>query len=488
MDRCMYCQSDLEQGTRVCRACGRAQPTSQPEAPAHPASGPLSRRCPRCGEPAQPADRFCMRCAAPLRMPCPTCGQEIPVWAVFCPHCAHPLTPKGEQPGDERSQEVSVIPLAQGGNLLAQPTGVPAAPAAPQSGMPSVPSAPAGPQSGAPPVPGAPGGSQSGAPTAPGGSAAPQTGVPPVQHVPASPQAGAPTHAASAASQSAGSGTSPSPASGTPAAHPAPGTPPGGPSPATGASAPPQPAPGASGGTPGGTLPQHLGHVGRGAGRAAGRGLPAKLLGTATGKIIAAVIVVTIVGTGAAATVIASRGSLPPATALQSPATTPGAADTPTPLPTHTPVPPTPTPTSVPPNCGSYVDIGDLQSESGHDLAGWSDAYDNQPPSPSGDTTFRYQPLGREATIKLCVPQVGIPYTLTTEVQDFGCDDSFAIFVNDGPSSIYTYQGTRANVVRVHTIPIPASDVVSYNLVLGFESVSTDCGLAAVYNVSVAPS
>lgn len=87
----------------------------------------------------------------------------------------------------------------------------------------------------------------------------------------------------------------------------------------------------------------------------------------------------------------------------------------------------------------------------------------------------------------VCVPQAGIPYTLTTEVQDFGCDDSFEIFVNGGSSPIYTYQGTRANVVRVHTISIPASAVGSYNLVLGFESISTeDCGYAGVYNVGVA--
>ena len=153
-------------------------------------------------------------------------------------------------------------------------------------------------------------------------------------------------------------------------------------------------------------------------------------------------------------------------------------------------VPPTPSviPTSTPVpyvDCGSYVDLGNAQSEVGHDVVGWAGTYVNQPPSPSGDTSFRYQPQGSKATVKLCVGQAGVGYTLTTEVQDYGCDDSFEIFINNDPTPIYRYTGTRANVVRVHTIAIPASEIISRDVVLGFESISTDCGYAGVYNVGL---
>lgn len=152
-----------------------------------------------------------------------------------------------------------------------------------------------------------------------------------------------------------------------------------------------------------------------------------------------------------------------------------------------TPLPVQPTSTTYM-DCGSYVDLGNAQSESGHDVTGWAGTYTNQPPSPSGDTSFRYQPKRSPAHVMLCVAQVHVNYTLTTEVQDFGCDDSFEIFLNTDPNPVFRFAGTRANVVRTHYVAIPSSEVSSRDVILGFESTSSDCGYASVYNVGLAPS
>lgn len=137
--------------------------------------------------------------------------------------------------------------------------------------------------------------------------------------------------------------------------------------------------------------------------------------------------------------------------------------------------------------CGAFVDIGDSQSENTHQLNGWGGRYLDQPASPTGDTSFRYQPNGNKAYLKLCVPQIGIAYTLTTEAQDFGCDDSFEIFVNNNFEPIYRFIGTRSNIVRTHSIPIPANEINSYDVMISFESTSSDCGAAGVYNVRLFP-
>lgn len=140
-------------------------------------------------------------------------------------------------------------------------------------------------------------------------------------------------------------------------------------------------------------------------------------------------------------------------------------------------------------SCGSYVDMGNPQSEASHNLENWgAGSYDSTAVSPSADITYRYQPKGIQAFVTLCVATPGIAYTVTTEVQDFGCDDSFEIFVNYSSAPIYRYTGTRANVVHVHTVAIPAEDIQSHEVVLGFESTSKDCGFAAVYNIQLAPT
>jgi len=199
MERCVFCQGELENG--VCWTCGREQPKTRPSAPgvvpredpsreqpavqrsAPPvtANGPLPRHCPHCGEPAQSEDRFCLRCATPLRAPCPNCREEIPIWAAYCPRCAQPLNTAGKQASATTSHEVNIIPVIQTGESLAQPSSVPLAPATPQSGAPS--------------VPGIPVGSQTASSSSPGIPAVPQRSVSSVRGAPAAPQSGAPSRA-----------------------------------------------------------------------------------------------------------------------------------------------------------------------------------------------------------------------------------------------------------------------------------------------------
>jgi len=173
MDRCVYCQAELDQGARVCRACGRLQPAGAAGAPAA-ASG------------------------APTR-PCPHCGAALPLTARFCPNCGRslsdeirlaPLVPGFGVP--ESLPGASSVPTAPAWPQAGAPN-VPSAYAGPQGGAPGVPSAAAGPQAGAPGVPHAPWGPQGGAPGVPTAPGAPQGGFPHVPSAPNPPQAGAPS-------------------------------------------------------------------------------------------------------------------------------------------------------------------------------------------------------------------------------------------------------------------------------------------------------
>jgi hypothetical protein len=162
----------------------------------------------------------------------------------------------------------------------------------------------------------------------------------------------------------------------------------------------------------------------------------------------------------------------------------------PTMKPTITSIPSTSNPTAykrINGDCGSSVDLGNRLSESDHDLFGWVGSWTNQPASPSGDTSFQYQPSGSRAAVKLCVSQIDIDYLLTTEVQDFGCDDSFEIYINNSTDPIYRYKGTRADLVRVHQVKISASEILSFEVIIQFRSITSDCGYAGVYNVDLSP-
>lgn len=170
MERCVFCQAELTPDARFCRVCGREQkidmfaapPSSSGTQPAPaPASRMLNPGCPSCGQPAQPADRFCMRCAFPLRQRCSQCGQETPIWAAFCPQCAHPLTRLCRQAGSPTSREIILVPFVQARESLPEAAGIPHLSASPQMNT-TVPTALSGPQSGTPGVPSAPLGTQTG--------------------------------------------------------------------------------------------------------------------------------------------------------------------------------------------------------------------------------------------------------------------------------------------------------------------------------------
>ena len=135
--------------------------------------------------------------------------------------------------------------------------------------------------------------------------------------------------------------------------------------------------------------------------------------------------------------------------------------------------------------CDAYVDLGNEKDEVNHNLIGWSGIWSNQPKSPSDDTTFRYQFIRGEASLQLCIPQTGIDYNLITEVQDFGCDDSFDIYINDiGP--VYSFKGSQSDTIIVHRVRIPSAYINSSIVNISFKNTATDeCGAAAIYNVEL---
>jgi predicted RNA-binding Zn-ribbon protein involved in translation (DUF1610 family) len=71
-----------------------------------------SRRCPACGRPAVPEDKFCATCglvlptaAGPASLACPHCGKPFAAGDRFCTGCGRPLpgiagprTTKGDPP------------------------------------------------------------------------------------------------------------------------------------------------------------------------------------------------------------------------------------------------------------------------------------------------------------------------------------------------------------------------------------------------------
>ena len=156
MERCVFCQGELDLTTRLCRTCGREQLARTVGVPAGVANGngPLPWHCPRCGTPTQSEDRFCMRCGVPLRALCLHCGQESLIWATFCLHCGHPLHPAAAQPPGMTSREGLAVPIVHAEGSLAQSSGVLSAPVHPQSGTPGIPGVPAVSQAAALSMPG----------------------------------------------------------------------------------------------------------------------------------------------------------------------------------------------------------------------------------------------------------------------------------------------------------------------------------------------
>jgi len=78
----------------------------------------ITALCPRCGRPAQPADRYCGGCGTGLADPCPRCGRPYPPGSAYCTGCglpvpvpagaaAGPAGPAGAAPADRR--RVSIL-------------------------------------------------------------------------------------------------------------------------------------------------------------------------------------------------------------------------------------------------------------------------------------------------------------------------------------------------------------------------------------------
>ena len=62
MQRCAFCQGELDPATLICRACGRVQPIGDDDitlVPAPEARDTLSRYCPSCNELLPASARFC---------------------------------------------------------------------------------------------------------------------------------------------------------------------------------------------------------------------------------------------------------------------------------------------------------------------------------------------------------------------------------------------------------------------------------------------
>ncbi|MCX7669183.1 MAG: zinc ribbon domain-containing protein [Anaerolineae bacterium] len=64
------------------------------------ALGPTGRRCPACGRPAEPEDKFCAGCGAalpvsappPTALACPACGHDYQPGDRFCAGCGAALS------------------------------------------------------------------------------------------------------------------------------------------------------------------------------------------------------------------------------------------------------------------------------------------------------------------------------------------------------------------------------------------------------------
>jgi len=75
--------------------------------PAPVAGVAVSNKCPSCGAPYQPGQRFCLQCGAPLGQPaaqpapevqsCPNCHAAVPAGSRFCPFCGAHLEPAAPQ-------------------------------------------------------------------------------------------------------------------------------------------------------------------------------------------------------------------------------------------------------------------------------------------------------------------------------------------------------------------------------------------------------
>lgn len=117
MEKCVFCEADLEAETRICQHCGRRQPSGALSDPAPTGTNSsLNVRCPGCGGPAQPEDRFCGGCGQSFTQPCPACGTAVRIWAWSCPKCGqpgprYPLIPGAHPTPRKRGPKIALVTL-----------------------------------------------------------------------------------------------------------------------------------------------------------------------------------------------------------------------------------------------------------------------------------------------------------------------------------------------------------------------------------------
>ena len=103
MDRCLFCQGEVDGATHLCRRCGRVQP-------------------------AQFATTLLDSPTLPLTVRCPDCGNLLPAQAQFCGTCGRKLALPTEQPPRDNGMKQPSPPLA--GHLAATQQAPPTSPAA----------------------------------------------------------------------------------------------------------------------------------------------------------------------------------------------------------------------------------------------------------------------------------------------------------------------------------------------------------------------
>ncbi|HIE16935.1 MAG TPA: zinc-ribbon domain-containing protein [Dehalococcoidia bacterium] len=95
----------------------------------------MQQRCPNCGSPVVPGQRFCGACGAQISLSCPQCRITVSPGTRFCPNCGTALAgPQPQQPAWAPQQQQTWAPQQQQAWApQQQPAWAPPAPKAPPS-------------------------------------------------------------------------------------------------------------------------------------------------------------------------------------------------------------------------------------------------------------------------------------------------------------------------------------------------------------------
>jgi hypothetical protein len=129
MQRCAFCQGELDPATRICRACGRVQPIGDDDitlVPSRKAKGALTRHCPNCHALLPASARFCGRCGQTL----------VPLAEEAAGRTLHDTnTPPAIKTRDEAITDVLNRPARLADMTEAPPASPPASSASPRKGI-----------------------------------------------------------------------------------------------------------------------------------------------------------------------------------------------------------------------------------------------------------------------------------------------------------------------------------------------------------------